>query len=232
MRLVRAALEFGMILHADIERQPGQLDRFDKIAVRRGAADAEAGFRQHIAECVVEFIAVTVPLGNMRLTVAAHHRGILRNDAGIAAEPERAALVDALRLSLHEIYDLMHTLRRKFSRMRIGHSCHVPCKFDHGNLHSEADAEIGLPVLPRILRCCDHALNPAPAKAARNQDPVNISEHFCRVFRCDLFRVDPVDLHIRTELIARVMQSLGNGHICIMKLHIFADQPDRDLSAR
>ena len=221
-----------MILHTDIKRQRRQFNCFNKISVRRGAADAESGIGKQRTECIIEFIAVTMPLGDCLLPVAAAHGRIRSNDAGIAAEPERTALVNAVGLTVHEINDLMCAVGLKFAGMCIGKIRHMPRKFDHRDLHSETDAEIRNAVRSCILRRRDHALNAARAESAGNQDTVRTGEHFRCIFRCDLFRVDPADLHIRAELIARMMQRFCDRQICIMQLNIFADKRDRDASAR
>ena len=154
---------------------------------------------------------MTVSLCNLRLPVAAAHGRLRRNDAGVTAEPERAALVNAVGLPVHEINDLVCAVGFKFSGMRIGKICHVPCVFDHRNLHAETDSEIRQTVLSRILCRRDHALNAARTESAGDQDTVRTGEHFRSIFRRDLLGVNPVDLYICTELIACVMQCLRNG---------------------
>ena len=94
VRTVRAALELGVKLHADIEIVPGDFDGFDDVIIRRGAADDQPGVDETCAEIVVEFIAMTVALRNVCLAVATVHLCARHDLAGVRTEPERAALGD------------------------------------------------------------------------------------------------------------------------------------------
>ena len=53
--------------------------------------------------------------------------------------------------------------------VRVGPADGVARKLDDGDLHTEADAEIGTPFLARVLRGEDHALDAAVAEAAGHQ---------------------------------------------------------------
>ena len=62
VRAVGPAAQLGVILHADKPWMAGHLDDFHQIAVRVYAADAHSGGFKQRPVCIVEFIAVTVPL--------------------------------------------------------------------------------------------------------------------------------------------------------------------------
>ena len=62
MCLIRAALEFGMRLHAEIEIVLRKLDLFDESAVRRKAAEHHTALLKRLTVVVVELIAMTMTL--------------------------------------------------------------------------------------------------------------------------------------------------------------------------
>ena len=49
---------------------------------------------------------------------------------------------------------------------------------DHRALHTETDAEVGNPFLPREFDRGDLPFDPADAEPARNKDAVHALEHF------------------------------------------------------
>ena len=60
LRMMRSALELGVILHADIERMIGQFHGLYKVVLRVASADDEAESGEIGAVCVVELETVTV----------------------------------------------------------------------------------------------------------------------------------------------------------------------------
>ena len=107
MGLVGSALEFGVELNADEEIIAGNLNGFNKSLIGRSAADNKTCVYHFVSEIVVEFVAVAVTLVNDGRVVALFHLSAVGNAAGIAAEPESAALVDILVLVGHEVDDLV-----------------------------------------------------------------------------------------------------------------------------
>ena len=74
----------------------------------------------------------------------------------------------------------------EFRRMRILPTQYMPCELDHGDLHAEADAEIGDFVRAGILCGDDHALNAAVAEAAGDEDTCAAAEDSFRIFLREL----------------------------------------------
>ena len=61
-------------------------------------------------------------------------------------------------------------------RIRAGQAEHAARVLDHGNLHAEADAEVGHAVLAGVAHRRDLALDAALAEAARHEDRVHAGE--------------------------------------------------------
>ena len=111
--------------------------------------------------------------------------------------------------------------------IRVGDPGDVAGIFDHGDLHAQADAEIGYPVLPGVFRRQDHAVDAPVAEAAGDDDAV---QRAAKLPPHVLFRnglgVDPADVHLSVQSIARMAQRLCHGEIGVVQLDIFAHQTD------
>ena len=86
MHAVGARLEFGMELHADVERTVCKFHRFDKATVGRKPRKSKPVFRQDFTIIVVKLIAMTMAFGNFKRAVAALHRRIFFYHARIRAK--------------------------------------------------------------------------------------------------------------------------------------------------
>ena len=135
MRLVVAALELGVILHADVEIVFGHLDGLYDMSVRRGAAYDQAAVRQKLAVVVVELITVTMPLVDQGLCIALLEQRTRHYFAGIGAEAHRAAFVDRRILIRHEVDDLVRAVLVELAAVRAEEPRNVARKLDHRDLH-------------------------------------------------------------------------------------------------
>ena len=70
VRTVGTGLEFGVILHADIERVIVPLHDLNEPSVRRETGENEPRGGESLAVFVVEFVAVAVTLGDVLRAVA------------------------------------------------------------------------------------------------------------------------------------------------------------------
>ena len=229
VRAIRAALKFRMELHTDVEIIFGDFDCFDNIIIRGGAADDKTGVDETCTEIVIEFVAVTMAFGNLRLAVAPVHLRAGNDLAGVSPEAERTALGDIIVLIGEKVNDLVHRLRVKLARIRIRHTGDAPRKCDDGDLHTEANAEVGEIVCAAIVRRRDLALDPAAAEPAGDDHAVHIGEHFGDIIARYRFRIDPLDPDVRAVDIARMAECLGDRQIGIVELDILADQGDRNV---
>ena len=139
------------------------------------------------------------------------HLGAGDNGAGVGSQPQGAALGYGIILVRQEIDDLVGALVVKFAGVGVGHTGHAPGEGDDADLHTQADAEVGHMVLPAVVGGGDHALDATGAEAAGDDDPGAVLQDLCHVFPGDGLGVDPPDVYIRSQLVARVAQSLGNG---------------------
>ena len=129
---------------------------------------------------------MAVAFGNFRFAVERRCAAALRQHARICAEAHRAALLGDGLLFGHDINDGMLGKLIEFRRMRILPAQHVPRELDHGDLHTEADAEIGDLMRAGVLCGDDHALNAAVAEAAGHENARAAAEDSFRIFLREL----------------------------------------------
>ena len=75
MGLIRARLEFGMELHANVEIAIGEFHRLHDVPRRRGAAESQTALFEGFFVLVIEFVSVAVALLDEIFAVARVHRG-------------------------------------------------------------------------------------------------------------------------------------------------------------
>ena len=109
---------------------------------------------------------MAVPLGNLGLAVGTVHLRVGSNLAGVSAEAERAALGNLVVLVGQKVDDLVCRCGVKFAGVGVRPAADMARKFDDGNLHAEAYAEIGQVVRAAVVRGRDFALDAAIAEAA------------------------------------------------------------------
>ena len=102
MSPVGTALKFGVVLHADVELVLRNFHRFHQVSVGAGAGKAHTALAVAVPESVVEFVAVAVAFVDLFLAVSPGHNGVLRDLAGISAQPHGAALGGDAHLVAHQ----------------------------------------------------------------------------------------------------------------------------------
>ena len=123
----------------------------------------------------------------------------------------------------------MLPLRGKFPGVGVRDAAHMPGKLDDGDLHAQADAEVGHVVFTAVLRGGDHALDAPVPETAGHQDAVASLKDLSHVLRGDLLAVDPADLHFRGVGVARVVQRFRHGEVGVVEPDVFSHQADGDL---
>ena len=224
MRAVGPALELRVVLHADEEGVAAHLHRLGQAAVRRAAGHRQPRRLQLAAEGVVELIAVAVPLAYLPRAVAALQRRARGYHAGPRAQAQRAALVHLVALAGHEIDHLVRAPRRELAGVGVRPAEDVPRVLYDRHLHPQAEAQIGHAALAGVLRGQHHALHAAAAEAAGHQHAVRGGEALRHILRRQRLGVHPVELHLRAQFIAGVVQRLHHGEIGVVQLHILAHQ--------
>ncbi len=113
---------------------------------------------------------------------------------------------------------------------RVGHAGEVARRLDDGELHAEADAEVGDLVLAGEAGGVDHALGPAFAEAAGDEDGVVALEPGGGVLALEDLAVDPLGADADAVGHAAVGQRLGDGFVGVLELRVLADDGDADLA--
>ena len=94
----------------------------------------------------------------------------------VGAQAHRAAHVPDLLLLGQEVDHRERRLGVELGRVGAVHAGHVAGEVSHGDLHPEADAEVGHAVLARELRGPDLALDATHAEAPGDQDAVALRQ--------------------------------------------------------
>src|SRR5208283_4075626 len=238
VRIKGAALQLGVILHADEPGMIGNLNRLGEGAVRRGSGEDHALLFQPRAIGVVDLVAMAMALRNIEPAVNLSDARSFPQPRRIGAEPHRAAHV-AARAPLLELIaaqpfreqaDDRLGARPEFRRVRAFDAGERARRLDHGHLHAEANAEVGHLALPREARRLDLALGPALSEAAGNENAVNVLELRGRVGAFENLRLDPVEIDLDAIGEAAVRQGLDEALISVLHSGVFADDGDPDLA--
>lgn len=204
MRIERAALQFRMVLNADEPRMVLVLDGFRQETIRRHAGEYEAAAFQLVLVVDIDFVAVAVTLGNIRVAVDVGNAGIFLQRRLVGAEAHRAAEIAGSRAFLklvaldpfrHQADDRL--LRRtEFGRGGLLDAGQIAGGFENCHLHAEADAEIRHLALAGKAGCIDLALCAALAETAGNKDAMDLFKPRSRILLFEDLRFDPLELDL------------------------------------
>src|ERR1035437_6035031 len=97
-------------------------------------------------------------------------------------------------------------------------------------MHSQADAQVGDPLL-----ACDPAgeglpLPPARTEAARNEHAVHLLELPARFLEPHPARADPAHAHAAAVVDAAVLERLQHRQVSVLELDVLAHECDLDLA--
>src|SRR5262249_22073269 len=145
----RARLELRVELAGDEPRMVGQLDDLHEPPLLERAAYDEARLHEPRPIVVVDLLSVPVPLVDDGLTVGLRDARSPRPLPRVAAGPLRAAGILDLLLLRQQVDDRVWRLRVHVGRVRPLEPDHVARELRDRDVHSEADAEVRNPVLPR-----------------------------------------------------------------------------------
>ena len=157
-------------------------DDLDQLIIPGTARNAQTGSFNRFQQHVVDFVAVTMTLGDGRLAVKLAYQRIITQLALLRAQAHGAAQIALLRADFNvaifvtpfgnQGHDRVFTVWHKFRRVGVFHTRYVTRELNQRNLHTQADAQIRNIVFTRIARGGDLAFNAAVAEAARDQDSV------------------------------------------------------------
>ena len=226
MGAVRAALELGVGLGADEERVVGQLDELHQVIVGRGAGAHEPGVLELGAVLVVDLVTVPVPLVDEVFAVGLLDDRARQELGRVDAQPHRAALVDDIALLVHEVDHRMRSAGVELARVGAREPAHVTCELDHRALHAEAQAEERYPLLPGEAGGGDLALDAADAEASGDHDAVEPAQATLGEEAFGVVGRDPVDLDLRADLEAAVLERFDHREVGVGEVDVLADEPD------
>jgi hypothetical protein len=115
--------------------------------------------------------------------------------------------------------------------MGARHAGHVPGEFHHGQLHAQADAQIGNPVFAGEADRADLAFGAPLAEAAGHQDGVHAGQDAAAVV-LEGFGIDVMDVDLAAGMDAGVGQGFGQGFVGLGQVHVLADEGDVHLVFR
>src|SRR5581483_6693483 len=169
----RPRLELRMELARHEPGVVGQLDDLDEPAVLIGAGDDEPVVDEPVAVDVVHLVAVAVPLEDHVLAVDLAGTRALGELDRLRAEPHGAAeILDALLLG-QEVDHGERRLGVHLGRVGAVETGDVARELRDGDVHPEADAEVGDAVLAGDAAGQDLALPAARAEAAGDEHAVD-----------------------------------------------------------
>ncbi len=81
-------------------------------------------------------------------------------------------------------------------------------------------------MLTCVLSRNNLALNASVAKAAGNEDSVNVAQKLVSLILCNKLAVYPLDFNVCAVFIAAVTECLGNRKICVVKCNVLSAKCD------
>src|SRR4051794_4314450 len=159
-RALGPGLELGVVLRGDEERVVLEFDDLDQPLVGRRARSDQARGLQPRTQADVDLVAVAVALVDDALVVIERTRARARVELdGVGPEPHRPAEVGDLLLLGQQVDDGVRRLGVELCRIGAVHLRHVARELADGDLHPQADPEVGDPALAGDLRGADLALD-------------------------------------------------------------------------
>ena len=195
-----------------------QFDDLHQLAVGRKAAEHKARLLEFFAVGVVEFVAVAVALVDDERAVKLRRPCVpTANWQGCAPSRIVPPFLVTLLLLVQHGDDRMRRVRIKFRRVRLGQLQDVARKFDGGDLHAQAQAEVGNFVFAGVLRGQDFAFDAAFAKPAGHQDAAETLQDFFRAVLFDFLGIHLHDFHAAIVGHAAVDDRLINRFVGVLQ---------------
>ena len=166
-----------------------------------------------------------MPLPDFRLAVSLGADGTGGQFAAVLAQSHGVTQIFKV-LILHQSDDGIGRIGVHFSGIGHGQAQFMPGKFDHGHLHSKAQAQEGQTILPRVADRGHFTFQSAGTEAAGHHQSIRVLQQLGGVFVRHRFRGDPKDVRLHTMENTAVLQRLHHAQVRVGQLHIFAHQRD------
>src|ERR1051326_6240983 len=228
MGLVGFAAELGMELGGDEERVVGQFDDLDEFAVGGGAAEDEIGLFELVAVGVVELVAVAVPFIDDEGAVEFGGEGAHGELAGVGAQAHGAALAGEFFLFVEQADDGVGRVGFELGGVGLVEFEDVAGEFDGGDLHAQAQAQVGHLVFTGVAGGGDLAFDAPFAEAAGDEDAAQALEHLFGAFAFDVLGIHLDDFDAAIIGHAAVDDGFVDGLVGVLQLDVFADDADAD----
>ena len=176
---------------------------------------------------------MAVAFADFRFAVCLVREGAGLQLAGPRAEAHRAAHFVHAEQFAQFVNHAMGRLLVEFRAVCVGDFCDVPCVFNRGALHAEADSKERNFVFARVLNGVNHSLNSTLTEAARHKNAVVTVQ----AFRGDLRRfnflgLNPINHRFVIVRKTAVEQRFAQTLIRIFELYILSDNRDARFARR
>ena len=215
-----------MKLRADIPAVVRYLDYLYQVCRRIDAHALHAALFVAVAIGVVELVAVPVPFHNGMLSaVGFMGPAAFAQVAGIGTQTHRPAQLRDGFLFLHQVDDIVRRLCVDLAAVGVRVAQHVARKLNHHHLHTEADAEGGYVVRPRVGGCQYLALRTALPEARTDDNAGHVRQLFGHIIGGNPLAVDEVEHRLHAVIDARQGQALADTLVGILQV-VLAHQAD------
>ena len=217
-----------MKLYPDIPRVIADLDDFHKITIRVSTGNNQTTRLHLLPVRVVEFKTMPVSFRNFIFFIGKVGGGTLFERAGTSTKSHGGSLILYLFLIIHNVNYGIRCIRVKFFAVCFCQTQNISGEINHGNLHTQAQSEIGEIIFPGEFGSDYFSLRSTISKSTGNQNAMEISKVGIGAILLDFFRIDMNhhDLTIVTN--STVYQGLVNREIGILEVHVFPDHSNLD----
>src|SRR5664280_2728797 len=222
--LERLGREFGVKLDTDKERMILEFEGLDQVFLRINSSDAHAMFLEGCTVVIVGLETMAMAFGKRGCPIGLFHPAPRRDGVLVDTEPHGPAQLLYALLRRHEVDDKVLGIGLELLGVRVRNAKYVPCKLDAGNLHTQADAQVGQIVGTCVSRSQDHPFDATFSETARDQDAVILARvQQAHPLLLDLFAVNQIDVQITPGRPCAMVKRFAEGQIGIIQLNVLAD---------
>lgn len=235
-----ATLVFGVELDTEEKRvnSGGKFDGLNQATIWRSAADNKSALCKNFLKFVVEFITVSVSLGDdQRFTflIDFGQKSVGLDLARVCTEANSATVVTfgkVFFLVFHEMDDGIVCFWIDFFGVGVFQASDVSGKLNRRQLHPKTEAQIGNFVFPSIFYGGDDPFCPPPSPSLRDDDTGDIGEIFFRMV-ANFTTIDTDQVYDYTQTSAGVTDGLQNTDVDVLVvvlpvMNVLANQCDFD----